>query len=130
MRAQSYIALQLPCAARALIARQRAAVALHKLHFSVTGLAHLQLGDTRPVYEDKVNIVNAEALQDLVACKLRLDSPLLQCTHCVSDENHIPCSKLLIAADVEMAAEGSQDMLWGSGRSNDEDAPGWGQSCL
>ena len=56
-------------------------MAWHKLHFSVRWLIHLQLGDARPVYEDEVNIVNAQALQDLVACKLRLDGPLLQCTH-------------------------------------------------
>ena len=53
-------------------------MAWHKLQFSVRWLIHLQLGDARPVYEDEVNIVDAQALQDLVACKLRLDGPLLQ----------------------------------------------------
>lgn len=87
-------------------------MAWHKLHFSTSWQTHLQLGNARPVYEDEVNIVYAQALQDLVACKLRLDGALLQCMHCASDEIHFPCSSLLVAADVKVATESSQGMTW------------------
>ena len=65
------------------------------------------------MYEDEVNIVYAQALQDLVACKLRLDGALLQRMHCASDEIHFPCQNFLVAAEV--AAEGSQGMAWEMG---------------
>ena len=60
-------------------------MAWHQLQCSRSWLTHLQLGNARPVYEDEVNIVDAQALQDLVACKLRLDGPLLQCMNCAPE---------------------------------------------